>query len=469
MMDSEVLAVHDDDLEEGELSDASDDVYTPLQRPVQITTPIPVQYVRTSSKMEDDFVETPNVNAKTNDIDDDDECQSDVSSSSSEDSSDTCLAKDYKEKKKQQKKRVKRTVMVRISPTNDSSEQKRARFKRYDIWTAALQEDALTENMRGCDVTQNGFNDRNVENYDFSLHYRLNGENSLKRRLSGDDISDSDQQQPQNKRQRPSSRGEYHSRSSSSSKNSVHERLGKRRNYRRYSSTNSGSDTNSYEPRHIEDLEEIGDRDGVEVAKEIALKLHEGKDDLLVRIVEVLGTEIPLKVFKETQRIEADGGMTIKNGQRRRTPGGVFLFLIKHNDTISAEDQKAIFSEDRFKANKKNKDIKTIMRERKVEELKKRLSEQGAELNSLATRKDLMLMGEELLKEQEKGNLSNPPPSPEASEKSPEYKSLPINLVSNDTVDLTEKPSTSHAAVAKELQTYEDDFLDVNCGDMDFF
>lgn len=31
-----------------------------------------------------------------------------------------------------------------------------------------------------------------------------------------------------------------------------------------------------------------------------------------VRVVEVLGTELPLKVYKETQRIEAEGGMTIK-------------------------------------------------------------------------------------------------------------------------------------------------------------
>ncbi|XP_075168686.1 phosphorylated adaptor for RNA export [Haematobia irritans] len=463
MMDSEVLGLHDDDLEEGALSDSSDDVYTPLQRPVLTITPTPTsaRSQENSNKMDDDFVET-----KTNDIDDD-ECQSDESSSSA-DSSDTCLAKANK-KEKRPKKRVKRTVMVRVSASHDGNEQKRSRFKRYDIWTAALQEDALTENMRGCDVTQNGFNDRNVENYDFSLHYRLNGANSLKRRLSGDDISDSDQQQPQHKRQRPSSRGEHNSRSSSSSKNSVHERLGKRRNNRRYPSTNSGSDSNSYEPRLIEDIEDIGDRDTVDVAKEIALKLREQKDDLLVKIVEVIGIELSLKIYKETQRIEADGGMTIQNGLRRRTPGGVFLFLVKHNETISAEDQKAIFSEDRNKSNKNLKAIKTIMRERKVAELKKCLSEQGAELNTLSTRKDLLLMGEELLKEQERGNLSNPPPSPEAAERSPEYKSLPINFVTNDSVDLTEKPSTSHAAVANDLQTYEDDFLDVNCGDMDFF
>lgn len=96
--------------------------------------------------------------------------------------------------------------------------------------------------------------------------------------------------------------------------------------------------------------------------------------------------------------------MQFQNRQRRRTPGGVFLFLLKHHESLSAEDQKAIFSEDRQNANKKNKDMKTLMRERKVEELKKRLSEQAAELSSLKTRTEIMVLGYESLNEQKKGN-----------------------------------------------------------------
>lgn len=95
---------------------------------------------------------------------------------------------------------------------------------------------------------------------------------------------------------------------------------------------------------------------------------------------------------------------SLKNGQRRRTPGGVFLFLLKHHDSLTPEDQKAIFSEDRHNAQKKHKDMKAIMRDRKVEELKKRLCEQGAELPSLSTRKELMLMGDEINQKQNDGN-----------------------------------------------------------------
>lgn len=229
-----------------------------------------------------------------------DECQSDDEddySTSSGDLSDTCLDKLAKEDGKQakhKKRHIKRTVMVRVQqPNSDNNiDQKKARFKKYDIWTAALQEEALTENMRGCDVTQNGLNDRNVENYDFSFKYRLNGENSLKRRLSNsnDDLSDNDQYQPHSKRQRHSSRrGELKlstasSSSSSSSRRSVHERLGKRKDFhgRRRSSPYSGSsDSNSYDPKHIEDLLNVNNREPVEVAREMALKLREEKDDLL--------------------------------------------------------------------------------------------------------------------------------------------------------------------------------------------
>lgn len=291
-----------------QLSDTSEEeVYTPLQRPLTLPHNTTASATNTSkgtsatTKCNDMMEAEAVVDGKSlksinNIADDEDNSQSDDYSSSSDDSSDTCLDKSNRERKSKHKKRhIKRTVMVRIQPTSTGDEQKKARFKKYDIWTAALQEEALTENMRGCDVTQNGFNDRNVENYDFSLRYRLNGENSLKRRLSNsnDDLSDSDQYQPHSKRQRPSSRGIVKTSSTSSSsssstaagKRSVHERLGKRsrhfRGRRRSSPYSGGSDSNSYDPKHIEDLEDIAGREPVEVAREMAMKLHEEKDDLL--------------------------------------------------------------------------------------------------------------------------------------------------------------------------------------------
>lgn len=84
--------------------------------------------------------------------------------------------------------------------------------------------------------------------------------------------------------------------------------------------------------RHILDLNVLADCPNETFAAELANKLCEEKDELMckfvtaikcvrmihisisqfaVRVVNVLGKEIPTKLFKETQKIEADGGMLI--------------------------------------------------------------------------------------------------------------------------------------------------------------
>ncbi|KAH8254570.1 hypothetical protein KR032_010946 [Drosophila birchii] len=453
------LHSNDVDLEDGELSDSDDDgVYTPLQRPAgaeKVTSPLTTCH-QIQTALED-------------------ESQTNSDSSSAESSEDGCIKKLRTDSTgggshKKRKKRIQRTVMRRVPPSDAEMQPNRTRFKKYNVWTAALQEDALSENMRGCDVTRSG-RDRNVENYDFSLRFRLNGENTLKRRLSNSSEDGGESSHPAHKRGRPSSRPthEYPQRGA------VKSRLGHRS--RRGTSSASGS-SDSCEPRHILDLKDVAGRDPSDVATEMASKLYEEKDELLVRVVEVLGMDLPLELYKETQRIEADGGMMIKNGKRRRTPGGVFLFLLKHHNSISQEQQKSIFNEDRQSLNKSRKQIETLMRDRKVEELKKCLSKQSTELPTLSQRKEHYMQGDELSAENQPGNLSNPPPSPVGAgqeQDSPEYKTHEINI---NLVDNSDLPSTSKAAAAaaaqgaaglKELISYDDDFLDVNCGEMDFF
>ncbi|XP_033252866.1 phosphorylated adapter RNA export protein-like isoform X2 [Drosophila miranda] len=461
------LQLNDVDLEEGELSETDDDViYTPLQRPAP--TPAPAPAPGTSAES----VASPHTTCHQTQTAalDDDESQTNSDSSSGESSEEGCIKKlrtdDPDSGHKKRKKRIKRTVMRRVAPTDTEMLPNRTRFKKYNVWTAALQEDALSENMRGCDVTRSS-RDRNVENYDFSLRYRLNGENRLKRRLSSSS-EDEAASHPSHKRGRPSSRP---TEEEFSQRGSVKSRLGHRT--RRGASSTSGSSDKSWEPRHILDLNDIAGRDPSDLATEMASKLYEEKDELLIRVVAVLGMDLPLELYKETQRIEADGGMMIKNGRRRRTPGGVFLFLLKHHDNITPEQQKSIFDEDRQNMNKSLKQIETLMRDRKVEELKKCLSKQSTELASLCQRKEHYMQADELSAESQPGNVTNPPPSPVGHEQeSPEYKTHEINI---NHVDNAELPSTSKAAALassvglKELVSYDDDFLDVNCGEMDFF
>ena len=49
----------------------------------------------------------------------------------------------------------------------------------------------------------------------------------------------------------------------------------------------------------------------------------------MIGIVEIVGVDVALDLFNKTKDIESKGGMMIKNGERRRTPGGVFMQLLR--------------------------------------------------------------------------------------------------------------------------------------------
>jgi hypothetical protein len=59
------------------------------------------------------------------------------------------------------------------------------------------------------------------------------------------------------------------------------------------------------------------------------------------RIVQRLGPEAALAFLQETHQIEAQGGLMLPDGSRRRTPGGVFFFLVRQR--VSPEDGAVIF------------------------------------------------------------------------------------------------------------------------------
>lgn len=125
------------------------------------------------------------------------------------------------------------------------------------------------ENLKGCGVDQDTRFDRKSESYDFNLKYRLNGENSLKRRQSYSDDSDkgvnsSSGFDTRNKRFRASSLSVKNARS-----HLTEDRGSKERGMN--------------EPRVILDLSLTAECTDDDVAKEIANKLYEEKDDLMCK------------------------------------------------------------------------------------------------------------------------------------------------------------------------------------------
>ncbi len=69
-----------------------------------------------------------------------------------------------------------------------------------------------------------------------------------------------------------------------------------------------------------------------QVVADIAARLGETEEQplqLLERVVRHLGAEAALALTQETLDIEAQGGMMLRDGSRRHTPGGVFFRLVR--------------------------------------------------------------------------------------------------------------------------------------------
>lgn len=138
------------------------------------------------------------------------------------------------------------------------------------------------ENLKGCGVDQdNPKYNRSIESYDYSLKYRLNGVNTLKRRQSYSDDSDKGNNcsssffEAKNKRFRANSLNVK-------DRKNVRLRLGNRANSGDSSSNDGASAMNG--PRIILDLTCTAEQNTNEdVAREIANKLYEEKDDLLCK------------------------------------------------------------------------------------------------------------------------------------------------------------------------------------------
>lgn len=62
----------------------------------------------------------------------------------------------------------------------------------------------------------------------------------------------------------------------------------------------------------------------------------------MVGVIDLVGGQVVLELFQKTQKIESEGGMMIKNGARRRTPGGVFLHLLREINNDPRVDPKEV-------------------------------------------------------------------------------------------------------------------------------
>lgn len=283
-------------------------------------------------------------------------------------------------------------VKIKLKPIAKLSN----RPKKYDIWSTRVQEDVLSETLNSCDVTTKD-RSRNVESYDYTLAYKYHKQDY-------DNL---------NKRSRENSRDRK--RKVGKCRQSTEEKKGSSRN--------------------ILNLNVTLESEVQDIAKDIANKLYEEKEDLILKILETVGKEKCFELFNKTQEIEADGGMLILNQSRRRTPGGVFLYMTRMDEFITKEQRDAIFGE----ADKKNKDQRKLQRKKKNLKLKLEIAQ---------ARANLLIKHEEKYSQNLNKHLANPPPSPATED----------CVNSRDSTDVGLKSSSN---LHENLLTYDEDFLDI--------
>ncbi|XP_061481170.1 phosphorylated adapter RNA export protein isoform X1 [Rhineura floridana] len=123
---------------------------------------------------------------------------------------------------------------------------------------------------------------------------------------------------------------------------------------------------------------EITEEDSEEkVADEIAYRLCEPKKDLISRVVKIIGKKKSIELLMETAEVEQNGGLFIVSGTRRRTPGGVYLNLLKSTPSITGEQIKDIF----YAENQKEYENKKAAKKRRIQVLGKKMKKAIKGLN----------------------------------------------------------------------------------------
>jgi hypothetical protein len=75
--------------------------------------------------------------------------------------------------------------------------------------------------------------------------------------------------------------------------------------------------------------------------KQIADELNEPNLDLIGKVIAVIGSQRAQEFLQKTLAIEESGGMTVSDKSRRRSPGGVFFYTVRH--TIPKAEAKQIW------------------------------------------------------------------------------------------------------------------------------
>nr|XP_018898405.1 PREDICTED: phosphorylated adapter RNA export protein [Bemisia tabaci] len=329
----------------------------------------------------------------------------------------------------------------RMDAQNGHAASSRPR-KKYDIWSTSLQEQAVLEEFNKCDV-QNVDRSRAVESYFVSSEAQStedfpNEESDIEKTEENLRIIASEllETVPNNERKRKAIKRKKD--------------LSRRGNYY------EDEDLNIV-PRYLPDLAKTANDSEEDLAQDLANKLFETKDELVRKVVNVIGKERAIKFFHETQNIEEEGGMQIKNQTRRRTPGGVYFFLVKLS--CSPEENKILFSDDRCHQSRKRKKLKVQNRKAVDKKCEDQAKIDQQKLNdNLHKELPNLLKADLSLKHlsHEERDVPSPPPSPVMESLNP-----PPSPANDETPPLTSALSRSSPVQYDDLLTVQADEMEL--------
>ncbi|XP_033750435.1 LOW QUALITY PROTEIN: phosphorylated adapter RNA export protein-like [Pecten maximus] len=273
-----------------------------------------------------------------------------------------------------------------MTQDEDPLESPQKKRKVNNVWGTVITEQTITHSFKtGANVDKNEdcLEERDVESYDYTKAYDddrpcLVEQRTIQSRESNDpfenvidsieelyDVETKKSDVESRKRKRSVKdrvgRKEHQSmkdRIGEKERQSVKERLGKNEE------KNVKDRLGQIDP-NISRIEDVNERDPEEkVTKAILDMLDEPNTDLIGRIVSVIGRTLALKFAHQTEDVESAGGLLTNDGARRRTPGGVYLQLLKNSKDITKEQTKEIFAEEELKYKREQRKIKRAKRKR---------------------------------------------------------------------------------------------------------
>lgn len=144
---------------------------------------------------------------------------------------------------------------------------------------------------------------------------------------------------------------------------------------------------NKTKGRMLPDIIDSDEKTFDQLLDELCINLHEQNKILMLSVISKIDRKIILEKYNKTCLIEANGGQMIKNGNRRRTSGGIFFNLIKEDKSIPNSAKKDLFGSslnEEIKKKKKREKIK-----RKKEKLKKMIAQDRKEADMKKLNKEL--------------------------------------------------------------------------------